>query len=608
MSAPDENYDLTDEQRRIVELPADATTLVTAGPGTGKTHTLAHRVAHLLDAEGLAGHEVLVLTFSRAAVATLRHRLRELGGDVARVRARTFDSWALEILREAGREGIDLDGNFDRRIREATQLLGDDSVELREDLRHVVVDEVQDLVGARRRLVHTLLSEFECGFTLVGDLAQAIYGFQADTADRDSTFIADLRRSFPALVELELSTSFRFKSDDARRALVHGVALRDNRGQEGRLRELRDTLESLDHLGPLGSEFALGMLRETGTSTAILCRTNGEALLVSETLRQNDVRHRLRRAATDRAVPGWLAELVDRSNSVTLTRDRFDAVAQDLGLENLDVSWSLLLRVAADRGRRVLDLVRLRDAIAAGRLPDEIVAEPEADLVVSSFHRAKGLEFDHVIIVDPSNVHWKHVDAEASGEEARLLYVALTRARDQLWATDPVRSWQVRKADKIDRWGRYGREPWKRLGLEGGAGDVEAQIPGWYDDRTIVEQEQAGNAARLRSGDLVDLVRTDTVVPDGEAPDYTVMCRGEAVGGASPRFRRVLRGFMQQHPGSRPRTYPSVIRGLRVDSLETVVEGAAATRQAGLNDLGVRRVPRLVGLSWFEYAKGGTDA
>lgn len=599
--------DLTAEQRRIVELPPEATALVTAGPGTGKTHTLVHRVAHLLDSSGLAGHEVLVLTFSRAAVGTLKARLRELGGDVARVRARTFDSWALELLREVGREAAEFDGEFERRIREATDLLADESAEVLEDLSHVIVDEVQDLVGARRILVQTLIREFDCGFTLVGDLAQSIYGFQAEKVDQHSTFVADLRSSFPALEEFQLATSFRFRSDDAGRALVHGPELRDARAQGDRLRSLRDTLEGLELLGAVNGDFALTFLGGAEASTAILCRTNGEALLVSEALREKGIRHRLRRSATDRAAPGWLADLVERANGVTLTRGRFDGNAGDLQLADPSVSWSLLLRVAADKGGRVVDLLRLRDAIASGRLPDELVAEPEADVVVSSFHRAKGLEFDRVVIVDPGSFHWQNLDGEAAAEEARLLFVAMTRARDQLWGADPVRSWQVRKAKHIDRWGRYGHQRWQRLGLEGGAGDVAAQVPGWHEDRSIVEQAQDSAAARLRSGDLVEMVRADTVVPHGEPPDYIVTCQGDAVGSASPRFRRILQGFMQRGPGSASATYPSRIRGLRVDGLETVVEGAAATREAGLNDLGVRRVPRLVGLSWFEYAKGGMD-
>ena len=69
--------DFTTEQLEIVNLPVDAHALVSAAAGTGKTHTLAGRLTWLVEGEGLsAGDEVLVLSFSRAAVAELRRRIR----------------------------------------------------------------------------------------------------------------------------------------------------------------------------------------------------------------------------------------------------------------------------------------------------------------------------------------------------------------------------------------------------------------------------------------------------------------------------------------------------------------------------------------------------
>ncbi|WP_433802564.1 UvrD-helicase domain-containing protein [Actinomycetospora sp. CA-084318] len=598
---------LTDEQRRVVEMPADATVLVTAGPGTGKTHTLVHRIAHLLEDGEVAGYELLVLTFSRAAVGTLTARLRDLGGDPARVRVRTFDSWALEILREVGREPDGFDGDFDRRIREATAVLADDTQDVLRDLRHVVVDEVQDLVAARRRLVRTLLAEFECGFTLVGDLAQSIYGFQIGRDGEQGSFVDDLRSLCPSLTELRLDEDFRFRTGDSRRALKHGDDLRRADLPQRRLRSLRDTFESLDPIGAIDDALALSMLAEPQGSTAVLCRTNGEALVVAEILRREGVRHRLRRSSTDRMAPGWLAEIAHRTQGTSLTRERFESLADRLALTSPDMTWSQLLRVGGDRGRRVVDLVQVRDAVRDGRLPDELVAEPAADVVVSSFHRAKGLEFDVVVVVDPCDYHWQHLEPADSGEEARLLFVAMTRSREQLWSAAPVRSPQVRRAAEVARWARYGWQPWQRLGLEGGSGDVTASLPGLHGDPAPADRAQDDVTARIGVGDAVEMVRMDTVVPDGEAPEYVVMYEGEPVGAASRRFREHLRTFLQRGSRSRVRSYPDAIQGFRVDGIETVVEGDAAGREAGLNDLGLRRVPRLVGLSWFDYPKGGTD-
>ena len=173
--------DFTAEQLEIINLPVAAHALVSAAAGTGKTHTLAGRLTRLVESEGLsAGDDVLVLSFSRAAVAELRRRITGLAGDARYVGAATFDSFATRILAEAEPAGLLSRLDYDSRIRSAVDLLSGpgipDEVKL---VRHVLVDEIQDLVGSRAQLVMALLERAEAGFTLFGDPAQAIYGHQA---------------------------------------------------------------------------------------------------------------------------------------------------------------------------------------------------------------------------------------------------------------------------------------------------------------------------------------------------------------------------------------------------------------------------------------------
>ena len=48
-----------------------------AGPGTGKTHTLARRVVHLVTERSVPPSEILVLTFTRMATRELRSKIKE---------------------------------------------------------------------------------------------------------------------------------------------------------------------------------------------------------------------------------------------------------------------------------------------------------------------------------------------------------------------------------------------------------------------------------------------------------------------------------------------------------------------------------------------------
>jgi DNA helicase-2/ATP-dependent DNA helicase PcrA len=76
--------------------------LVVAGPGTGKTRTLTHRVAHLLATGQAQPREILAVTFSVRAAGELRLRLTDLLGEQAArgVTAATFHSVCARLLRE----------------------------------------------------------------------------------------------------------------------------------------------------------------------------------------------------------------------------------------------------------------------------------------------------------------------------------------------------------------------------------------------------------------------------------------------------------------------------------------------------------------------------
>ncbi|MFH1139371.1 MAG: ATP-dependent helicase [Pseudomonadota bacterium] len=81
--------------------------LVVAGAGSGKTRTLVHRVAYLVE-QGIPPEEILLLTFTRKAASQMLERAAELvGASCTRVSGGTFHSLAHELLRRwAGRLGF----------------------------------------------------------------------------------------------------------------------------------------------------------------------------------------------------------------------------------------------------------------------------------------------------------------------------------------------------------------------------------------------------------------------------------------------------------------------------------------------------------------------
>lgn len=618
---------LTEEQRAVVDQSADALTLVTAGAGAGKTHTLVRRLDRLVEEEGLSAGEILVLTFSRAAVRELRERLSRHGDAARYVHAQTFDSWALDLLMQVDVQGDWPNKSFDARIEAARKALDEGLADdLYDNLRHVVIDEVQDLVGARRELVEALLETFECGFTVVGDPAQSIYGFTVKNPEErvgeTNRFFEWLRATFGEdLTELSLTENFRARTQEARVALELGPKLRtvSETGRsdgEAQYRELRSLL--LDERKVMGfgdlDALAADALTSYSGSTAILCRTNGQALVVSERLHSIGVRHRLQRSARDRIVPTWLGLLMARCETSMLGREKFDELITDLPVpddSDPKLLWRLLQRTGSSRSSdRILDLSRLRSALAAGRLPDELTAQPPARLVVSSFHRAKGLEFDRVLVVDPGPFRMpdnrRNDRAEKDpAEEARLLYVAMTRPRDELYRLDPIDMRNIRVDDRTDRWGRYFYQYWRRDGLELTGADVLTEYPaGTVDFEADPSALQDYLATTVRPGDVVELER---LYPDPigiqESPPYVIKHQGCPIGTVSERFRVDLYQYLKTSKNFIPQNFPSAISGVRIDAVETVAGSEAAGLRAGLNQHGVWLAPRLVGLSTFTWDK-----
>ncbi|WP_395161299.1 UvrD-helicase domain-containing protein, partial [Ilumatobacter sp.] len=133
---------LTDEQTTVASAEPTVRQLVTAGPGTGKTHTLVARIGHLVDFHDVSPGGVLALSFSRAAVGELTRRLRATGDDAGRVAPITFDSFATRVLAQIDPEGEWKESSFDGRIEEAISRI-DDFGEFLERIEHVCVDELQ---------------------------------------------------------------------------------------------------------------------------------------------------------------------------------------------------------------------------------------------------------------------------------------------------------------------------------------------------------------------------------------------------------------------------------------------------------------------------------
>nr|WP_230393941.1 UvrD-helicase domain-containing protein [Plantactinospora alkalitolerans] len=211
--------DRLDAMQRVAASAPGGPLLIVAGPGTGKTRTLTHRIAYLCAELNVYPEHCLAITFTRRAAEELRTRLDGLLGPVAEdVTVGTFHSLGLTILRENARaaglpdgfriaddlerataraEAGDDDATYVKLLRAAdlvdldelvtlpVALLGNDPAlveRYRDRWRWIFVDEYQDVDATQYELLR-LLSPADGNLCAIGDPDQAIYSFRgADVA------------------------------------------------------------------------------------------------------------------------------------------------------------------------------------------------------------------------------------------------------------------------------------------------------------------------------------------------------------------------------------------------------------------------------------------
>lgn len=567
---------LTAEQRAIVDLGLDGQTFVVAGPGTGKTHTLIHRAAALLR-DDVAASEILVLSFTNAVVGELRRRLAQLadsdavgsGADAAYVRPTTIDSLAGRIASRGGEDPI----GFEATVRAATAAIGRDPEDAEVTrYRHIVIDEAQDLVGVRLAFIEALLGAGDTGFTVLGDPAQGIYGFSDRGAANHATGIDVLRLAFPAAGLARLTEDHRSRRTGA----SPGRELRDlvleTSGADVVHRRVLGRLRDCERLS--ASQLST-VLRRADENTGVLCRTNGEVLHLSSLLSEDGVAHQVRRAASARTAPAWVATMLGDVDASELSRKQFHRLAADESDGWRDASWKALRRLAGSRSGAV-DMQRLRENLH--RLnPEEAPDVAKGVPVLSTVHRSKGLEYETTVVLEPYGLD----EGQASDQEIRILFVAMTRARTRtLTLARPKLPGRLQKA----RTGRWTMVPWRGRGLlrvELGVGDTESGLG--EIDSELIKVAQGYLATQVAPGDPVELhLISDT-------GNYAVEHRQTRIGVTGAAFRPFAT--------SRPRR----ISDVRIDCLRSAAGDPTRTQNLGIGTGGLWLVPEMVGLGRLHW-------
>jgi ATP-dependent DNA helicase RecQ len=160
-------------QKRIVADDRERTNiLVLAGPGSGKTRVLVHRIAYLVRVRRENPRAILALAYNRHAAVEIRERLAALiGEDARRVTVLTCHSIAMRLTGHCftGKRLVLDDGAFRDVLRRAAALLRGEGLppeeadaqreRLLEGFRWILVDEYQDIEAEQYELIGALAGD-----------------------------------------------------------------------------------------------------------------------------------------------------------------------------------------------------------------------------------------------------------------------------------------------------------------------------------------------------------------------------------------------------------------------------------------------------------------
>ena len=338
-------------------------------------------------------------------------------------------------------------------------------------VRHLFVDEFQDVNPAQWRL----LSAWRNGrddLCVVGDPRQAVYSWNG----ADPTLLARLPELVPGTVVVRLDENRRCSPPivAAASAVLAAGAARGDAGGPG----ITTPVAADGGDGPLPTVLgfddedaeAAAVIRWLRTTRrpgepwhhhAVLARTNARLEPIADALREAGIPFR---RAGRRDEGGDVAEVVRRLRAASRGQP-LRAVLVDVLAEVLDHRAGPEAAPASS-SVEVPDLFeRLADEYAAdepgptvGGFLGWLAANPGAtelpgarrDVVeLATFHRAKGLEWTAVAVVgcEDGTVPIAYAqDDQARAEERRLFYVALTRARRDLWCSWSARTGQAERA------------------------------------------------------------------------------------------------------------------------------------------------------------------
>ena len=422
---------LSERQMQIISDKESRCIVVAAGPGSGKTRVLVHKLASLLLLEDVKHEQLLMLTFSRAAATEFKQRLMDLIGNAAHfVEIKTFHSYCFDLLGRIG--NLEDASNV---VSQAAELIAQGEVEPNRIGKTVlVIDEAQDMSADEYALVKALMTvNEEMRVIAVGDDDQNIYEFRG----ADSCYMQSLEKMEGSRF-VEMTENYRSSRHvvDVANSFATNIHHRLKQTPIVSMSQENGWVSVCHYPSAFMYEpLVEDLIHNSGAgSTCVLTQTNEEAAILVALLRKRGVRSKLVQSMEGirfwnlKEMRYFLKFLDQRIKSPLIPDDVWDEAKQSTF--SLYGSSDSLTYV-----RRCVELFEITNKTKYASDFKEYVFESSiedfsdysgTDVIVSTIHKSKGHEFDDVYMLISDGY-------TCDDQLMRKYYVGMTRAKKRLF-------------------------------------------------------------------------------------------------------------------------------------------------------------------------------
>ena len=471
---------------QLITFNHDEHIVVEAKPGVGKTHTLIHRTGYLtgdvncdcisIDKDkGIFGkyedYQILVLSFSQTAVRELKKRMKDC--KIKNIEISTFDSFVGRIFYVLD---VESQGSYEDNISHFVKLLvekNDRLLELLEDYRYLVVDEAQDITGFRIDMILELREKME-GSMIFCDPNQAIFDFMDNKNGKNyQDLMLNSKKSY--VID---DINHRFNADLVKTEEEISKYCDNILGYKKIINYFKN--DKLIEKNIIHSNYPL----------TILVKNKNLMFEIYKELCDYEYKPFIIPSNFEYIIPEWVGLIFFDFKELNISKDEFYRLSYerciDVKQKEIEKRWELLYNIVNEKNNERINIEKIRSILSEFIRRKRYInfEKVESNLVLSTIHRSKGLEFDNVLLIVPNTVKNEKL-------QAKIVYVGATRASK--WLRVKLMESKLQYDEVSNRWIRLKkkRNKWNSISFGNDEDfDNDAIFYGVKDMREFIIRER----------------------------------------------------------------------------------------------------------------------